>query len=69
MAIARSPSSWTSAASSAGAPPAPRPSGAKGPGVGSKTVGFIYVGSTSDFGYNEAAHEGAQALEEGLLRT
>jgi basic membrane protein A and related proteins len=36
--------------------------GAKGPGVGTKTIGFIYVGSTSDFGYNEAAHEGATAL-------
>jgi simple sugar transport system substrate-binding protein/basic membrane protein A len=40
------------------------PAGAKGPGVGSKTVGFIYVGSTSDFGYNEAAHFGAQALKK-----
>jgi simple sugar transport system substrate-binding protein/basic membrane protein A len=40
------------------------PAGAKGPGVGSKTVGFIYVGSMSDFGYNEAAHFGAQALKK-----
>jgi basic membrane protein A and related proteins len=41
------------------------PSGAKGPGVGSSTIGFIYVGSTSDFGYNEAAHAGADALKKG----
>jgi simple sugar transport system substrate-binding protein/basic membrane protein A len=52
---------WTSAASSASTS-CTSPSGAKGPGVGSKTIGFIYVGSTSDFGYNEAAHEGATAL-------
>jgi basic membrane protein A and related proteins len=52
---------WTSAASSASTS-CSSPSGAKGPGVGSKTIGFIYVGSTSDFGYNEAAHEGATAL-------
>jgi simple sugar transport system substrate-binding protein/basic membrane protein A len=39
-------------------------SAAKGPGVGSKTVGFIYVGSKSDFGYNEAAHFGALALKK-----
>jgi simple sugar transport system substrate-binding protein/basic membrane protein A len=38
------------------------PAGAKGPGVGTTAIGFIYVGSTSDFGYNEAAHAGAQAL-------
>jgi simple sugar transport system substrate-binding protein/basic membrane protein A len=37
---------------------------AKGPGVGATTVGFVYVGSTSDFGYNEAAHSGAQALKK-----
>jgi simple sugar transport system substrate-binding protein/basic membrane protein A len=52
---------WTSAASSASTS-CSSPSGAKGPGVGSKTIGFIYVGSTSDFGYNEAAHQGAIAL-------
>ncbi|MDX6503887.1 MAG: basic rane protein, partial [Gaiellaceae bacterium] len=54
---------WTSAASSAGTS-CTSPAGAKGPGVGSKVVGFVYVGSTSDFGYNEAAHEGAQALKK-----
>ncbi|MDQ6615982.1 MAG: BMP family ABC transporter substrate-binding protein [Actinomycetota bacterium] len=39
------------------------PTGATGPGVGTTTIGFIYVGSTSDFGYNQAAHAGADALK------
>jgi simple sugar transport system substrate-binding protein/basic membrane protein A len=39
------------------------PAGATGPGVGATTVGFIYVGSTKDFGYNEAAHAGSVALK------
>jgi basic membrane protein A len=39
------------------------PAGKTGPGVGATTVGFVYVGSTSDFGYNEAAHAGSQALK------
>jgi simple sugar transport system substrate-binding protein/basic membrane protein A len=36
--------------------------GVTGPGSGTKTVGFIYVGSTTDFGYNQAAHAGAEQL-------
>ena len=39
------------------------PAGVTGPGVGTTTIGFIYVGSTSDFGYNQAAHAGADALK------
>ncbi|HEX3426893.1 MAG TPA: BMP family ABC transporter substrate-binding protein [Acidimicrobiales bacterium] len=39
------------------------PAGTSGPGVGASTVGFIYVGATTDFGYNEAAHAGEQALK------
>jgi simple sugar transport system substrate-binding protein/basic membrane protein A len=35
---------------------------ASGPGAGSTTVGFIFVGSKSDYGYNEAAYEGSQAV-------
>ncbi len=31
--------------------------------MGATTVGFIYVGSTSDFGYNQAAHAGSDALK------
>ena len=39
------------------------PTGKTGPGTGATTVGFIYVGSTSDFGYNQAAHAGSDALK------
>jgi basic membrane protein A len=38
------------------------PAGVTGPGTGASTIGFIYVGSTTDFGYNEAAHAGAMEL-------
>ena len=38
------------------------PAGTSGPGTGASTVGFIYVGSVKDFGYNEAAHAGSDAL-------
>jgi basic membrane protein A len=33
-----------------------------GPGVGSKKVGFIFVGPKDDFGYNQAAYQGSQAV-------
>lgn len=36
--------------------------GAKGPGVGTSAIGFIYVGSKTDYGYNQAAASGAQEL-------
>ena len=36
--------------------------GVKAAGAGTKAIGFIYVGSTTDYGYNQAAHDGAQAL-------
>ena len=35
---------------------------AAGCGAGATKVGFIYVGSKDDFGYNQAAYEGAQAM-------
>ena len=35
-----------------------------GPGAGSKKVGFIFVGPKDDFGYNQAAYEGSQALKK-----
>ena len=35
-----------------------------GPGVGSKAVGFIFVGPKDDFGYNQAAYEGSQAVKK-----
>lgn len=40
------------------------PGGAKGPGTGAKVVGFIYVGSKTDYGYNQAAASGAKALKK-----
>ena len=51
-------------AASAGSVTCSAASGAKGPGVGTGAVGFIYVGATTDYGYNEAAHDGAQALKK-----
>ena len=35
---------------------------------GDFTVGFIYVGPKDDFGYNQAAYEGSQAVGEGVPR-
>ena len=32
------------------------------PGVGSKKVGFIFVGPKDDYGYNQAAYQGSQAV-------
>ncbi|HEU5148916.1 MAG TPA: BMP family ABC transporter substrate-binding protein [Iamia sp.] len=37
--------------------------GGGGGGEGDLTVGFIYVGPKDDFGYNQAAYEGSQAVE------
>jgi simple sugar transport system substrate-binding protein/basic membrane protein A len=34
-----------------------------GPGAGSEAVGFIFVGPKDDFGYNQAAYEGSQAVK------
>jgi simple sugar transport system substrate-binding protein/basic membrane protein A len=65
-ATACSSSGSSSPAAAASSAPAgcTSPSGATGPGVGATTIGFIYVGSTGDYGYNEAAHEGAMALKK-----
>lgn len=51
-----------SAKTSAGKVTCTSPAGAKGPGTGTKAIGFIYVGATTDVGYNQAAHDGAVAL-------
>jgi basic membrane protein A and related proteins len=37
-----------------------------GPGVDSKAVGFIFVGPKDDFGYNQAAYEGSQAVAKAF---
>ncbi|HEY3674063.1 MAG TPA: BMP family ABC transporter substrate-binding protein [Acidimicrobiia bacterium] len=34
------------------------------PGAGSKAVGFIFVGPKDDFGYNQAAYDGSQAVKK-----
>ena len=33
-----------------------------GPGVGSKKIGFIFVGPKDDYGYNQAAYQGSQEV-------
>lgn len=33
-----------------------------GPGLGSKAIGFIFVGPKDDYGYNQAAYEGSQKV-------
>jgi len=35
-----------------------------GPGAGSKKVGFIFVGPKDDYGYNQAAYQGSQAVKK-----
>jgi simple sugar transport system substrate-binding protein/basic membrane protein A len=37
-----------------------------GPGAGSKAVGFIFVGPKDDFGYNQAAYEGSEAVKQAF---
>jgi len=54
-------SSATTAAGAAGASTAPAGAGSA-PGAGSKKVGFIFVGPKDDYGYNQAAYEGSQAV-------
>ena len=36
------------------------------PGEGTETVGFIFVGPKDDFGYNQAAYEGSQAVKDAF---
>jgi basic membrane protein A len=38
--------------------------GATGAGTGGTAIGFIFVGPKDDFGYNQAAYQGAKAVEE-----
>jgi len=60
---AKSTTAPTTVASTTPAGDCTSPAGATGPGTGATTVGFIYVGATTDFGYNEAAHAGEQQLK------
>lgn len=43
-------------------PAASSGTGGSAPGQGSAAVGFIFVGPRTDFGYNQAAYEGSQAV-------
>ena len=43
-----------------------RPDGATAPGTGGKAVGFIFVGPKDDFGYNQAAYDGSQAVAKAF---
>src|SRR5258708_19927749 len=33
------------------------------PGVGGTAIGFIFVGPKNDYGYNQAAYDGSQAVK------
>jgi basic membrane protein A and related proteins len=53
----------TSAATEAGADTsAASGAAADAPGVGGSAIGFIFVGPKDDYGYNQAAYEGSQAV-------
>src|SRR5690242_18380454 len=36
------------------------------PGKGTKAVGFIFVGPKDDYGYNQAAYQGSQAVAKAF---
>lgn len=56
-------SSSTSATTAAGgATTAVTAASGSGPGAGSTKVGFIFVGPKDDYGYNQAAYQGSQAV-------
>jgi basic membrane protein A len=40
--------------------------GGDAPGEGSEAVGFIFVGPKDDFGYNQAAYDGAMAIKDAF---
>ncbi|MCU1488192.1 MAG: basic rane lipoprotein [Actinomycetia bacterium] len=44
----------------------PTAQAASKPGVGSKAVGFIFVGPKDDYGYNQAAYQGAMAVKKAF---
>ena len=51
------------ASSASSAAPASGEGSSTGPGAGSKKVGFIFVGPKDDYGYNQAAYAGSQAVK------
>lgn len=59
-AVAATAAALALAACSSATEPTSAVSGA--PGKGSEAVGFVFVGPRTDFGYNQAAYEGSQAV-------
>jgi basic membrane protein A and related proteins len=49
--------------------PLPPPTLASPPGVGGSAVGFIFLGSKDDWGYNQAAYNGSLAVEQKFAGT
>ncbi len=41
-------------------------SGSKAPGTGGTAVGFIFVGTRDDYGYNQAAYLGSEAVQKAF---
>ncbi len=50
----------------AGSSAASGAAGAAAPGTGGKAIGFIFVGPKDDFGYNQAAYDGSQAVAKAF---
>src|SRR5258708_19511152 len=44
----------------------PANAGAGAPGTGGTKIGFIFVGPKDDYGYNQAAYEGSQAVAKAF---
>jgi len=49
--------------------PLPPPTLSSPPGIGGSAVGFIFLGSKTDWGYNQAAYNGSLAVEQEFAGT
>ncbi|WP_276355864.1 BMP family ABC transporter substrate-binding protein [Cohnella caldifontis] len=49
-----------------GSAPASAPAASAAPGTGGTAVGFIFVGTKDDYGYNQAAYLGSEAVEKAF---
>jgi len=49
--------------SGAGSGPSSSSSATGAPGLGGSAIGFIFVGPKNDYGYNQAAYDGSQAVK------
>lgn len=63
---AGAPASASGDAAAAEAPAESAAESASGVGTGGSAIGFIFVGPGDDFGYNQAAYIGSQAVEEAF---